>query len=372
METPPKHAPENRTKEEDIDLGKLFDKTGSAISSFFAWLGRAFEAVGNALLNLLFLVRRNLFWLLLGLVIGGAIGFFLQTKNGQRYTSTMTVRTNFNSSRALYSTIDYFNALIENRQIEQLSKIFGISAAEAASLNFFEVNPVKSENIVSDMYNQHFVRQDRNAVRSLDTFWTKTIPYKEYKNSLTKFDYPIHDITLIASNLTVFQKVQAGLTKETTSNVLLQEMKQAELSANNAEVELLASSIRSIDTLKNVYNQRLVKESDRTPSTNVTLVDGNREIQAPELELYDKLIELKNELKTAKVNSVLESDVLMIYAPFGKYGEKEGLLKHNIVRWSIIGLLIALAIIFLLAFNKYLTSLELHRSKNPQDRPNKL
>lgn len=369
MESPPKHSPKTTPYEDDIDLGKLFNKTGGMITSFFNWLGRGFINLGNFSLGILFLLRRHFIWLLAGIIAGVGVGAYFQSKNGIRYTSKMTVRANFNSTRTLYSTIDYFNGLINNRQTGQLSKIFNITPAEASSLLLFEATPIESEKIVSELYTEQFIRQERNSIKRMDTFWIKAIPYQNYKKSLTKYDYPLQDIILTSSNAMIFPKIQQGIVNEVSSNTLLQEMKNAEANINNNEVELLISSIKSLDTLKNVYNKRLTALTEKETGNNLTLVEGRVDVRAPELELYDKLLELKNELKTAKQNSVLESDILMVYAPFGIYGEKEGILKRNITRWSIIGFLSALIIILLIAFYKYITDLEKKLYKTKQSLP---
>src|SRR5207237_9303233 len=105
-------------------------------------------------------------------------------------------------------------------------------------------------------------------------FWTKTIPYNEFKNSLTKYDYPLHDITVISSNMMVFQKLQQGILREVTSNKLLQDIKNTEHSINVDEEELLTSSIKSIDTLRNVYYKRLSAVKSGEQGNNLTLMEG--------------------------------------------------------------------------------------------------
>ena len=358
METPPKNLPGQKPQDDDIDLGKIFDKTGGMIATFFKWVDRGLNSFSNGVLDLLFLLRRNFIWLLAGTLAGVGLGIYFHSKNGDRYTSTMTVRANFNSTRALYSTIGYLNALINNRETSQLGKIFNISQAQASTLTLFEAKPIKTEKIVSDMYSDQFMRQGKDAVKRLDTFWTKTVPYKDYKSSLSKYDYPIHDITVVASDVMIFSRIQQGILNEISSNSLLQQMKSTEIQANNNEVDLLTSSIKTIDTLRKAYYQRLTTISDKTPANNLTLVDGRTDVQAPELQLYDKLLELKNELKTAQVNSVLQGDILMVYAPFGRYGEKEAVFKRDIVRWSLVGFATALVIVLFLAFYRHLTELE--------------
>ena len=123
METPPKNLPGQKPQDDDIDLGKIFDKTGGMIATFFKWVDRGLNSFSNGVLDLLFLLRRNFIWLLAGTLAGVGLGIYFHSKNGDRYTSTMTVRANFNSTRALYSTIGYLNALINNRETICCAKV---------------------------------------------------------------------------------------------------------------------------------------------------------------------------------------------------------------------------------------------------------
>jgi hypothetical protein len=358
MEPKQKPTP-HTTREDDVDLGHLFNQTGSAITNFFNWLGRVFNALGHAFLLFLFFLKRNFLWLLAGLLLGMGYGLFVSTKSGSSYYSRMTVKTNFHSSRALYGTMDYFNALISSGQTAELSKLFSLTASEASSITYFEAEPVKSEVITADLYREKFLNLYHNTQVRMDTFWVKTITYNEFKNSLTNFDYPLHHIKVISYNPYVFPKIQQGLINYISENETLKKVRANGEELNTEEINLLESSIRSLDTLRNAYTKRLAAGiTSGEKGNNITMLEGDMVMNPPELELYNKVLQLKDELKMVKNQAVLEKNILEIYSPFSSVGRKEGFLKQKITQFGLLGLLIAFIITAFAGLYKTLTRLE--------------
>ena len=358
MEPKQKPAPQT-TREDDVDLGHLFYQTGSVINNFFRWLGRAFNFLGNALLHFLFFLKGNFVWLIAGLIIGMGYGFYSFSKTGASYYSEMTVKTNFNSSRALYGTMNFFNALISNKQTGELSKIFSLSPAEAEGLNYFEATPVVSEVITADLYKERFLNLYHNTQVRMDTFWIKTITYRDFKNSLTKYDYPLHEIKVISNNAFIFPRIQQGLVNFISSNKTLQEVKANGDQVNKQEINLLETSLQSLDTLRNAYYKRLASGTTSSEKgNNLTMLEGNVVMSPPELELYNKLLQLKDELKMVKNQAIHENNILEIYSPFASAGRKEGFLKQKVVQYGLYGLLLAFIITALIGLYKMLTRLE--------------
>jgi hypothetical protein len=345
-------------REEDVDLGKLFYKTGGAINNFFIWLGGVFRAFGNFLIQVLFFLRRNFKWLALGTLVGIGYGYYLVYREGNNYHSSMTVKANYNSSKALYNTADYLNALVGARQRTELARFFGITEKEASSLKTFTVSPVESEIIVADLYKERFLNLYHNTRVRMDTFWIKTISFEDFKNTLTKYDYPVHEIKVTSNLPNIFGKLQQGIIASVGSIETLKRQQQSGNESSQLEVNLLESSIKSLDTLRSSYNKRLQAGAQSREGTNVTLLEGNVAMANPELMLYDKMLQLKDELKMVKSEAADGQDILQVLAPFNAVGRSEGLLQNKVVRFAYIGFLTVLAILLLVLLNNYLSGLE--------------
>ena len=346
--------------EEDIDLDNFFNKTGGLVRRFFIWIANVFSLFGMIILNLLFFIKRNLAWIFLGALIGMGYGALLYSKNGSKYYSDMTVRTNFNSQRSLYGAIDFFNALINNNNYSELSRILKISPADASSLVAFEASPVESEIITSEIYRDQFLNVARNEKIRTDTFWMNAIKYKDFKTALTKFDYPLHEISVISTNASVFPKIQEGIIDRINENELLRQSMASELETIKSEEYMLSSSIQSLDSLKTAYVKRLSNsaKNDSGNGNTLTLMEGSPALLPPELELYNKLLDLKNEWRLSRKQSVLQSRVLLVYSPFGAAGQKVSFFRQSIVKYALTGLTISLVILFGIAFYRLLGKLE--------------
>lgn len=364
MEPGQKAVSPQKNTDEDVDLGQLFYKTGGAINNVMTRTGRAFSRLAAGILQIIFFFRRNLLWLALGTALGLAYGFYVLQKHGTKYSSAMTIRANFNSTRALYGTMDFFNAMINAGQYNELAKLLTITPAQAEHLTYFDATPVESEIITADMYREQFLRFEKADKPRTDTFWMNTITYKNFKNSLTKFDYPLHEIKVISTDPTLYPKIQQGVLDKISSNRLLQQIRDSGIATNRQIVGLIQQSIQSLDTLKASYNKRLAATGTgkELPSSNVLMLDAVKGIKTPELEVYDKMLELKEELKTAKTESVLESDIVQVYSPFNSIGQKENIFSQSIPKYALIGFLATLLVLSLIGLNSFLKALEKRRT----------
>lgn len=355
METGNKPIETNRDSDADISL--LLYKTGHSIKQFFLWIGHGIAAIGRTIGALFLLLFRNLLWLLLGLVAGLAFGLY-QISQSTAFSSDMIVKTNFGSSRNLYGAVDYVNSLISTNQFNELGKLFSLTPVEAGYLSDLSIEPETSEVITAEMYRQEFLEPERNKKNRLDTFWTRTVRYEDFKESLTKFDYPYYRITAKTRNATVFSKLGDGITSYINSNPLLAEVKDEQAKSNSDEEKLLASSIGNLDSLRNAYNQRLLRGEPATPNGNQMMVlQGTKEQSTPEIELYDKMIELQDLLKRSRNRSAFETNPVVIQSPFNPVGKKISTV-NRVATMALYGLLLAAIIIVLIGSYKWLTAIE--------------
>jgi hypothetical protein len=350
--------------ENDIDLGVVLYKLGKAISAFFAFIGYCLVLIGNGILQFLFFLRRNLLWLLLGLVAGLAFGIYIHSKQGPKYFSIMTVRMNFNSARSLYNTLDYIKALRNENKIETLSKIFGISTTEAKSIKGVQAAPVQTQLILAELYNEQFLRYDRTDRIRLDTFWSKAIRYKDFKASLTKYDYPLHEITVISTDAEIFSKLQKGLIDLISKNELLQRNQKIYQENTQEEENILRSSLKSLDTLRMTYNQKLLaKGGQNDGSNNLVLLDKGMDIRNPELEIYDKVLEFNDELKSNRNRAMQNYEIVQVYSPFSPVGQKVSAFRQAIFSFALNGLILTFLILIIVHIYRYLGKLERRRLK---------
>jgi hypothetical protein len=96
------------------------------------------------------------------------------------------------------------------------------------------------------------------------------------------------------------------------------------------------------------YNERLVKQrpANDLPSTQMTVLQNGSEIKAPELELYDKMLELKDELKKVRNRAVTEKEIIDVYSPFNAEGKKVSFFQ-SVWKYALMGLELVAALLVL-------------------------
>jgi hypothetical protein len=337
----------NESLDSEADLNLLIYKTGKSLKRFILNLGRGLQQIWEGFILLLLYLLRNIGWLLLGFIIGLGSGTYLLYSNGSSYTSEATVKANFNSAASLYNSVGYFNSLINTGKADELAKIFGITQEQAKSLRDFSIAPVTSEIITADLYNDLFMKNDRSQRVRQDTFWRRTIKYDEFKEALKDEDYPYQRITVKAKMPSIYSQLEKGLVEYVSGNPLLQQIRNEQMQTNKEEERLISASISNLDSLRRAYNQRLIsgKPVD-AGSSSLTILNNNPEIKTPELELYDKMLELKDELRKLRKRAVMETQVLDVYTPFNPEGTKMSFIE-SIWQYALIGLEIAAGLLIL-------------------------
>ncbi|HTQ66174.1 MAG TPA: hypothetical protein VMI12_15360 [Puia sp.] len=347
MENQEKKQPSQESN--DVDLGalvNLFIKFCRKLVDFFT---SVFRLLGSVILYILIFLRKNIIWLGLTIIVGLIWGIYVDYKKGVKYESVMTVRTNFGSSRALYNSMDYLNALVNERRLNELSKIFTINESEAASLVRFTADPVEDELVLTQLYKDKFISSSRSDLVRLDTFWSRIEKFGDFKKNLTKFDIPLHEITVISKQVDIFNKIQQGIIN-TVENEVLKKNQEIGLQTQKDEESIILSSIQGIDTLRKMYNLRIQKqaESKETGTTNLNFVDKEIASKTPELDLYDKVLELKDELRALRTTSMDNQEIIQVFAPFNPLGRRLNLFRQNTLGYAInltVLVLILLAII---------------------------
>lgn len=348
--------PENSGQEADVSL--LLYKSGKALKQFILWIAALFAGLGKAVLAGLLFLLRNILWLAIGAAIGIAYAAYIVKRDGKHYVADMTVKANFNSTRSLYNTIDLFNQLIGTGRTDELADLFKISNQEAKQLVAFSISSIESELITAELYKQQFLQNDRTVKIRQDTFWMRTIKYPDFKESLTKLDYPYQQITVTSTDPTLFPKLQKGIIDYVSRNELLQELRNKQVISNRDEEKLIISAIENIDTLRRAYNQRLLRGQDPSLSggNQLMVMESTPNIKTPELDLYDKMLELQDELKSSRKRNSTEHDILEVFTPFNTIGKRLRFFDQAGTEYALTGLAISFLILLSLSIYRSVSS----------------
>jgi hypothetical protein len=350
-------TPKEQSK--DIDLGTFLYAVSKAVKKLVFVISSFFIHLAEFFLYFLLFLKRRIIWIVLSAIIGFAYGSYLSYSNGNKYHSTLTARFNFDSRRALYNTIEYFNSLVNERRFSELSKIFSISEKEASSLVDFHAEAVKDESVIAELYKNQFLEINRSTRVRADTFWVKAVPYKNFKNDLTKYDIPLQKVTVTSTRMDIFPKIQVGLIANIASNDILKRNQGILQETQRDEEKILMTSLNGLDTLRSVYNERLRKQGDNGSERNtLSVLTQTQAPSSPELELYDKVLELRDELKLLRYNRVFNQDVVQVLASFNSVGQRVSILKQNAVKYTLEAIALCLAILVIIEVYKSIGAYE--------------
>jgi hypothetical protein len=350
MENQPKPSSPD---EKDIDLGVLFIlfvRIANKILSIFRSLIRL---VLSVLIWILLFIRRKIVYLLLGMALGllpGLLGYWLK---GTKYSSAMTVRVNFGSAHNLYNKIDYFNSLIKMGENKKLAQLFHTTEAYAGQLMRFDIAPVDDQLQAAELYKKNFydpadfsrVMKEGQLMLTRDSAWSQLIKFKDFKDKLKDYDYPMQEVTLYSRAPSGYGNIQAALVAAVSENSALQLQRQIADSLHKEQAGIIRSSLANSDSLMHAFSRSIAAGSKPEGST---LTLSTRLPKNPEVEIFDETIKLKDELRRSQKDEADNHDIVQVYADFNDTGMPISPIKESFLDYSLWFLLATFVILLIL------------------------
>ena len=81
-------------------------------------------------------------------------------------------------------------------------------------------------------------------------------------------------------------------------------------------------------------------------------MDKELNIKTPELDLYDKLLTLKDELSAVRRNSAETQSIIQIYSGFSPVGQRMNVLKQNSAGYAIKSVILVLLLLMVIEIYK--------------------
>jgi hypothetical protein len=336
---------QTNTKEEEIDLGRLFELIGRGFTKLFKAIGDLLKFLFNALIFVLLFLRKHFIKFVIAAIIGFFGGYFSEGTE-RSYVSNMVVSSNFNSIHQLYNNITYYNNLVLQKDTSSLVKLFNINKKEAASLKSFEIEPIITENEKLSLLDEFIKTADTTSVKFIDA--------NVYLNSLTKFNYKNHKITVNATKNDVFKKLESTIIDNLSENKYFKNQKNTFDKNIAFETKELTAQLAQIDSLRNLYKKVLLKEAEKkTPATQIDLSSKSSKKQS-ELELFKIQKELNIRFEEINTIKAEEGEIINKVSSFSNIGTKLSIIRRAPGLYAMSLVVLTLLVILLLELNKYL------------------
>ncbi|TXE19107.1 hypothetical protein ES692_04420 [Psychroserpens burtonensis] len=334
----------NTNKNEEVDLGVLFNAIGKFFDKIFNFISNFFKVLFSVFIYTLKPLIANFKIILVIMILSGVIGYTMEKYKTQTYKSVMYVKPYFDSKYQLVNNINYFNALISNKDYETLIEVFDITDEESKIIDRFEIEiGPESENDKIKDYDTY--------LKSLDSIRAQSISYDDFIENRDIFSSDFFEITVYANKKDVFKNLENGL-NSSFENTYSEKKKQKRDSLLYIKKQNILASIRSVDSLQKVYIKVLEQDS-KTSSSTISLSEGfsiePENSRTKEYELLNKELELRKELSALEEKKIEENDFFDIVSGFQDIGS---ISKTIFQKYSIILPLLAFAIICLIFMMK--------------------
>lgn len=340
------NLPKN-SQNEEVDLGQLFNAIGRLFEKLFSFLGKILKGLFTTIIYTLKPVVNNFKLITIILFSAAILGFITEKFSEPIYVSDMLVRPYFDSKYQLANNVDYFNALIDAENYQELSRIFEIDTVGASHLLGFEmeIGPETQNDLLQDY---------DNWIKTIDSTLAEDVSYEDYLENRDILAGKIFSIKATSTTHDIFPSLEQGFVK-TFENEYSQKLKKIRDSTILIKKAYHEIELKRVDSLQKVYLKILEKESDKD---QLSLGEGGlfpitqeRSITR-EYELFQEELKARSAIRSLDEKLIEESDFYDILSGFEDVGtiEKELYKRYSVVFPLIVLAFMSLLFVFLRAF----------------------
>ena len=335
-----------QNNDEEVDLGSLFTVIGKGFKNFFNFIGNIFKGIFHRLILILLFLKLHILKFSVAVLIGGIVGFFLESNKETKFSSNLIVKPNFESTQLLYENINYYNDLVKQQNTKHLASIFKIDTSKAAALRKFEITPLMNSNDIINAYD--------NFILEVDTLTVKSYDFDNFESSFTDFDYLVHNIEVQATVSDIFSELENTIINSIEKNTFFNKIKNLTKENLNTKDSILKANFIEVDSLRSVY-MRAILEGAKNNSNGTNIDLGSKSNITKENDLFEIDRKIIYDLSQTYEDIATKSDVINIISNFKPEGsEIKGITKNLIFIMAVLGFLLTLFIILLIDLNKYL------------------
>ncbi|MGO2102944.1 MAG: copper transporter family protein [Psychroflexus halocasei] len=223
----------NNNQSEEIDLGDLFKL-----------IKRGFNKIGELFLMLIVFLKRNAIILISLIVVGAALGYFLQSSSKKYNESSVTIHSFYESQDYIYKSVNELNWEIKNRH-EILAEEFNINA-DTLKMISVRIKPLERVTSLSDEEKEYITLLKEEGAYSQEDLMQIVLRSSELHK--IKIKHPEgFDITHFFE----------AFRKRLLENKSYAEIHQTEIKNIKESIKSNRESIRQIDTILKSYNANL-------------------------------------------------------------------------------------------------------------------
>jgi hypothetical protein len=328
----------NKIPQAEVDVGRLFNIIEKILIGLKNYLTRLLNSFIYILLYLFLFIKKQIKTLLIIAIVGASLGLVLDKLLDKKYYSYMLVQPNYNSVYQLYSNIEYYNGLINEKDFAGLSSIFNISEIEAKALVDFDIKPGPNNK------NENLLLYD-NFIKNADSITISLTSYKTFTKEQDKYSRSRHLISVNSKDKYLYKKIENGIVAGIGTNTYLNEQLNKELDQFFNKEKDLNMMIGRLDSINNLYQEVLITESEKTVTASTSIdLSGSKNDKTQELELLDKKTTYLGALRDIQRIKLEKNKFINVISSF----YDKGIIEPNIFKRKMVLLPLGLVILFLM------------------------
>lgn len=327
---------------EEVDLIKLLNYFKNGIKSIFRWIWKGFELI----FQFIALLRKKWIIVLALTVAGIAYGWYIKNYvKSDVMSCEMVVKSNPISNIELYA----FSSEVNNQNDFSTSSE-GKNVAKKLGIRTMIAEPIVRE---VDVVNSYFDQVENITFRGdqTDTLYYQASELGKYKGSVSNEDYTLQRVKLIVNKNNPTAEVQEGLLQYLNNLAGPKKEQENKLAVLTSYERILKQSLNSIDSLM-VSRATLNKNSGPAGTEQLLVNTASRGNVEADLLRYSEIMSRKlygTQKKIAEYQNGINvvSNLRLI--------KDENILSKPMIKYGLLGFLLAAALILLLQFNKFLS-----------------
>ncbi|OIQ31061.1 MAG: hypothetical protein BM564_02275 [Bacteroidetes bacterium MedPE-SWsnd-G2] len=288
----------NPKQEEEVDLGQLFNAIGQVFNKIYLFVFNILNGIFEIVLKFIKTLIKYFKLITVVFLASLLLGIVAEKIKPQSYYSGMLLKPYFDTKYQLVSNIDYYNALISDKNYPVLSEIFSIDEEASKSLLSFEIKPgPETEN--------EKIKQYDLFINSIDSVRAQDVSYEDFVENRNIYNGELFLVEVNSTEKDVFKNLETGFYSTFENEYSKSRMEKRDLSIDLKKKTLL-KSIKSIDSLKNFYVDIKKMEVEKNLNS-VSLADNFLPVQQEKIDTKEfDLLKTERRLR----DSILKLDEL--------------------------------------------------------------
>lgn len=316
--------PVETKKSEELDLVILFNLIGKSFKKLFNSIIDLFKGLRWLIIVILKPIVDNLRLLAVLIVASAILGFFINNLKKPIYYSEMIVKPYFESKYKLFNSVNYFNGLIETKNINELVRIFEIDSSDAASLIDFKISKgPESPNELLIEYDAY--------LKELDTSMASQVKFDDYLNNRDILSSRVFSVQARAFKHDVFLNLEKGFQK-TFENPYSKKLMKIRDETIQVKKDAFMIQLRRLDSLQGIYFNLLKEESKNdnlSMGSDLAFPIQLQRTQTREFELFQEELRVRNILRDLDQELIEDSIFYDIVASFEQEGSRDNSFFSN-------------------------------------------